>query len=76
MAENQSSADGQPGVGPVSSASVSHRPLAHKSWLEKALSVVTDVQPGEGVGVLLLTLDMFLLLASYYLLKTVVNRLF
>ena len=35
------------------------------------LSIVADVQPGEGLGVLLLTIDMFVLLGSYYLLKTV-----
>ncbi len=41
------------------------------NWLEKILSVVGDVQPGEGVGALLLTIDMFVLLGAYYLLKTV-----
>ncbi len=42
-----------------------------KNWLERVLSVVGDVQRGEGLGVLLLTVDMFVLLGSYYLLKTV-----
>ena len=38
---------------------------------ERALSVLADVRAGEGAGVLLLGLDVFLLLVSYYLLKTV-----
>jgi ATP:ADP antiporter, AAA family len=42
-----------------------------KSPLERLLSVFSDVRPGESVGVLLLTLNLALLLAAYYLLKTV-----
>ena len=42
-----------------------------KSRLEKFLSHLADVRGGEGVGVLLLALNLFLLLAAYYLLKTV-----
>jgi len=42
-----------------------------KSPLERLLSVLSDVRPGESVGVLLLTLNLALLLAAYYLLKTV-----
>jgi ATP:ADP antiporter, AAA family len=42
-----------------------------KSWLEKLLSLASDVQPGESAGVLLLTFNLALLLAAYYLLKTV-----
>jgi ATP:ADP antiporter, AAA family len=38
---------------------------------ERALSVLADVRAGEGAGVLLLSLNVFLLLVSYYLLKTV-----
>jgi AAA family ATP:ADP antiporter len=41
-----------------------------KSALERALSFFADVRSGEGVSVLLLTCTVFLLLASYYLLKT------
>jgi ATP:ADP antiporter, AAA family len=37
----------------------------------KILSLLADVRAGEGVGVLLLALNSFLLLMSYYLLKTV-----
>src|SRR6185436_6662186 len=44
---------------------------APKNVLERALSVFADVRAGEGVGVLLLTVTVFLLLSSYYLLKTV-----
>ena len=45
--------------------------LERKSTVERALSVFTEVRRGEGAGVLLLGLNAFLLLASYYLLKTV-----
>lgn len=42
-----------------------------KSPLERLLSVLSDVRPGESVGTLLLTFNLALLLAAYYLLKTV-----
>ena len=42
-----------------------------KSPIETVLSVFADVRPGEGVTALLLALNVFLLLGSYYLLKTV-----
>jgi AAA family ATP:ADP antiporter len=38
--------------------------------LEKMLSIFADVRAGEGVGVVLLTLNVLLLLGAYYLLKT------
>src|SRR4029077_16506244 len=41
-----------------------------KSAIDKALSVFADVRAGEGLAVLLLTLNVFLLLGGYYLLKT------
>ncbi len=41
-----------------------------KSKLEQLLSHLADVRSGEGVGVVLLGLNVFLLLFSYYLLKT------
>lgn len=44
---------------------------SEKNWLEKLLSLASDVQPGESAGVLLLTFNLALLLAAYYLLKTV-----
>ena len=37
--------------------------------LDRALSVFTDVRPGEAGTALLLTLNIFLLLASYYIIK-------
>jgi ATP:ADP antiporter, AAA family len=40
-----------------------------KSWLDRLLSVFADVRAGEGVGALLLTLNVFLLLGAYNLLK-------
>jgi AAA family ATP:ADP antiporter len=42
-----------------------------KSLAERALSLLAEVRAGEGTGVLLLGLNSFLLLMSYYLLKTV-----
>ena len=42
-----------------------------KNLLERLLSVVCDVRPGEGLGALLLTINLFTLLGAYYLLKTV-----
>jgi len=40
-----------------------------KNALERALSVFADVRAGEGVGTLLLALNVFLLLAGYSLMK-------
>jgi ATP:ADP antiporter, AAA family len=45
--------------------------LPRKNVLEKALSIIGDVQPGEGWGVLILTVNLFTLLGTYYFLKTV-----
>ncbi len=42
-----------------------------KSLLERILSVITDVRAGEGLGAVLLTADLAVLLGGYYLLKTV-----
>jgi ATP:ADP antiporter, AAA family len=42
-----------------------------KGPLEKLLSFFADVRAGEGPGVLLMTLNVFLLLFAYYILKTV-----
>ena len=42
-----------------------------KNIFERALSIFAEVRAGEGAGVVLLSLNVFLLLASYYLLKTV-----
>ena len=42
-----------------------------KSRVERFLSHLADVRSGEGAGVLLLALNLFLLLAAYYMLKTV-----
>jgi AAA family ATP:ADP antiporter len=40
-----------------------------KSGLERTLSLFADVRSGEGVGVILLTVNVFFLLAAYYLLR-------
>jgi AAA family ATP:ADP antiporter len=42
-----------------------------KNLFERFLSLFTDVRPGEGVLILLMALDIFLLLTSYYLIKPV-----
>ena len=41
-----------------------------KSLLERFLSLFADVRAGEGAGVLLLTVNVFLLLGLYYLLRS------
>jgi len=43
----------------------------NRSGLERALSIVTEVHGGEGVTALLLTLNVFLLLTAYYVIKPV-----
>jgi AAA family ATP:ADP antiporter len=42
-----------------------------KGPLDRVLGIFTDVRAGEGVTALLLMLNIFLLLAAYYLLKTI-----
>lgn len=42
-----------------------------KNWLEKFFSIFADVRAGEGTVAVLLTLNLAILLGSYYLLKTV-----
>jgi len=42
-----------------------------KNALERGLSLFADVRAGEGVNAVLLTVNIFLLLAAYYLLKPV-----
>jgi ATP:ADP antiporter, AAA family len=46
-------------------------PAARKSAVEKFLSLFTDVRPGEAATVLLMTLNVALLLAAYYVVKPV-----
>src|SRR6058998_854553 len=42
-----------------------------KSWLDRGLSLVTDVRAGEGASALLLAANVFCLLAFYSVLKVV-----
>jgi AAA family ATP:ADP antiporter len=51
--------------------SSSARPGRGQTRLDRWLSVFTEVQEGEGAGALLLAANVFCLLGSYYLLKTV-----
>lgn len=46
-------------------------PGTHKGPLDRLLSIFSDVREGEGADVMLLALNVFILLGSYYLLKTV-----
>jgi AAA family ATP:ADP antiporter len=42
-----------------------------KTWLERTLSLFTDVRAGEGVTALLMLLNVFMLLVCYSIIKTV-----
>jgi AAA family ATP:ADP antiporter len=42
----------------------------HKTWLDRTLSLFTDVRAGEGAAALLLLVNVFLLLICYSVLKT------
>ena len=42
-----------------------------KNPLERLLGLFTEIRPGEGATALLLTLNVFLILAAYYVLKTI-----
>lgn len=52
-------------------ARVKGTPPDERSALERALGVVTDVRAGEGTTALYLTLNVFLLLTAYYVIKPV-----
>ncbi|MGE3671052.1 MAG: NTP/NDP exchange transporter [Polyangiaceae bacterium] len=49
----------------------SSSPRQQPSILERVLGLITEVRPGESAGALLLTLNVFLLLAAYYVMKPV-----
>ena len=46
-------------------------PATEKSWLDRLLSLFTDVRAGEGAGALLLAANVFCLLGFYSMLKVV-----
>ena len=50
-------------------------PIRSKTWLDRTLSLVTDVRAGEGLSALLLALNVFTLLGFYYVLKTIRDSL-
>ena len=50
-------------------------PAEQKGLLDRALSLFTDVRPGEGMGALLLATNVFYLLAFYQVLKIVRDSL-
>lgn len=51
----------------MTGAPAPHRPSAR--WLERLLRLFTEVRDGEGPQVLLLTLNVFLILSAYYVMK-------
>jgi ATP:ADP antiporter, AAA family len=56
---------------PGNAASIRANLQPRKNLLERLLSVICDVCPGEGLGALILAINLFMLLGAYYLLKTV-----
>src|SRR3954468_19784820 len=46
-------------------------PIARKTLLDRALSLVTDVRAGEGATAVLMMVNIFLLLICYSVIKTV-----
>ncbi|NJK88389.1 MAG: translocase [Myxococcales bacterium] len=46
-------------------------PLDERSLLERTLGLITDVRAGEGITALLLSLNIFVLLSAYYVIKPV-----
>ncbi len=57
--------------GTIEGARPEERDGRRKGMLDNFLSIFTDVRGGEGLTAVLLFLDVFLLLSSYYLLKTI-----
>jgi len=57
--------------GPPESGTAPRRDHDRRSALERTLGVVTEVKAGEGITALLLTLNVFLLLTAYYVIKPV-----
>jgi hypothetical protein len=55
----------------LTASSSSQFEVLRRSPLERILSICSDVREGEGLGTLLLTADLTVLLGGYYLLKTV-----
>ena len=49
--------------------------MGNRSPIEEALGLFADVKAGEGVQVLLMLVNIFLILASYYILKTLREQL-
>ena len=55
----------------MTAASQSSSPPTKRSLLERSLGLFADVEPGEGVNVLLMFANIFLVLTAYYVLKVV-----
>jgi AAA family ATP:ADP antiporter len=55
----------------MSAAMIDPSPTAEPGPLDRLLGIFSDVQPGEGARALLMLANIFLILVSYYIIKTV-----
>src|SRR3954468_22553253 len=62
---------GAGGEGPMAGTTATLQHPNEKSWLDRALSLFTDVRPGEGAKSMLMLVNIFLLLICYSVIKTV-----
>jgi len=51
--------------------SAEFEPEARKSWLDRALNLISDVRAGEAATAVLLCFNVFILLGAYYIIKPV-----
>src|SRR3954470_12590860 len=62
---------GAGGEGPMAGTTATLHHPNEKSWLDRTLSLFTDVRPGEGAKSMLMLVNIFLLLICYSVIKTV-----
>src|SRR3954470_20900108 len=62
---------GAGGEGPMAGTTATLHHPNEKSWLDRTLSLFTDVRPGEGAKSMLMLVNIFLLLVCYSVIKTV-----
>src|SRR3954462_9626945 len=67
---------GAGGEGPMAGTTATLQHPNEKTWLDRALSLFTDVRPGEGAKSMLMLVNIFLLLICYSVIKTVREPLF
>src|SRR3954451_23721101 len=61
---------GAGGEGPMAGTTATLQHPNEKSWLDRTLSLFTDVRPGEGAKSMLMLVNIFLLLICYSVIKT------